>query len=87
MSICTCQSGYTIGDPTCPKHSRKTETRTPLPERIRLRAALTVLEDLVQALDEHPASTSLETPQGRRLASVKHKAQAELFKAYRLNEI
>lgn len=64
-----------------------TELAETVASRVRLRAALAVLEDLVMALDEHPASTSLETPQGRRMARVKHRAQAELFKAYRLNEI
>ena len=56
-------------------------------ERVRLRAALAVLEQLNLTLDQFPELTDLTTKRGRALTNLKHACQRELLIAWRKEEI
>lgn len=55
-------------------------------DRVRLRAALAVLEQLNLTLDQFPELTDLTTKRGRALTNLKHAAQRELLIAWRKGE-
>lgn len=59
-------------------------------DRVRLRAALAVLEDLATVLDEHPCWVVSTLAEQRKLEgklnSLKHRAQRELLIAWREGE-
>lgn len=61
-----------------------------LHDRVRFRAALAVLEDLVTVLDEHPGWMNATLEDQRRLdvklAKLKHRAQRELLRSWRKGE-
>lgn len=63
----------------------------PIDTRVRFRAALAVLEDIVSVLDEHPGwiNAPLEEQRKleRKLSTLKHRAQRELLIAWRKEEI
>ena len=59
--------------------------------RVRLRAALAVLEDLILTLDEHPDWVASRLTDQHRLAAklsgIKHQAQRELIRAWKVGEL
>lgn len=59
-------------------------------DRVRLRAALSVLEDLNIVLDEHPgwirSTLEEQCKLNRKLQDIKHRAQRELLIAWRKGE-
>lgn len=61
-----------------------------LHDRVRLRAALAVLEELNTVLDEHPgwvrSTLEEQCKLSRKLNDLKHKAQRELLRSWRKGE-
>lgn len=55
--------------------------------RIRLRAALAVLETVNDVLTKFPELTDLTTKRGRALADLKNQATRQLWMAWRREEI
>lgn len=63
------------------------EEATPLADRVRLKEALAIFEEMLMTMDSMPAITDDRCAEGRAMRKIKHKAQLCLLKAWKLGDL